>query len=101
MQQNQTDDYNTEEIQSVFNKLMDFRKTMLDKSQEAIADEIGLTQNKIFRLEDGKGQLPYLVALLLHYHNQYQLDLNSVFQPSSPIRLLPAKDNGLFDIVEG
>lgn len=98
---NKTEGYHTEDVQSVFDKLILFRKTILDKNQDAIAEEIRLNQNKISRLEKQQGQLPYLVAILLHYHNQYRLDLNSVFNPSAPVRQLPAPDDGLFDIVEG
>ena len=101
MHTNKTEEINTEDIQTVFDKLISFRKTILDKNQEAIAEEIRLNQNKISRLEKQQGQLPYLVAILLHYHNQYRLDLNSVFNPSAPVQQLPAKDDSLFDIVEG
>ncbi len=68
-------------------RLREVREKLSEESekkvtQESIAEETGLTQNIMYRLEKGDGRFPALAAVLSYYYAK-GVNLNWIFAPDN------------------
>lgn len=83
------------EIQSVLDKMEQFRSDILMLSQAKVAEKVALSQNVVHRVGKGRGSIPSLVNILYYYYLAQGLDLNSLFDFDQEIKFDASAGNSL------